>query len=387
MHGFQQRPIHVAINAHLLSGDPSYRSAGVHQYIAHLLTHLPQAGCRVTAFVSPRSAGVHAGASAERLDYWPTRWPTHRPAARVLWEQLAQGRALRAIGADLAHGPVFVGPLVAPCPVVVTVHDLSFLRYPYLFRPANRLYLCLLTRLSVHRARRVIAVSAHAADETAHLLGVERAKMRVVYHGVSPLFRPLPPEEVAAFRARRGLPERFVLFVGTLEPRKNLVRLIEAFARSGADNGTALVLAGARGWYDEEVFATVERRGLSSRVHFPGYVPNDELPLWYNAAEIFAYPSLYEGFGLPVLEAQACGTPVLTSSVSALPEAAGDGALLVDPTDVEAIADGLHRLLTDATLRGVLRQRGLEHAAWFSWPRTAAETVAVYQEAIAGGRE
>ncbi len=382
MHVSQQRPIHVAINAHLLSGDPSYRSAGVHQYIHHLLTYLPQAGCRVTAFVGPRAPV----AQAESLRYRRARWPTHRPAARVLWEQLAQGRALRAVGADLAHGPVFVGPLVAPCPVVVTVHDLSFLRYPHLFRPANRLYLRLFTRLSVRRARRVIAVSAHAAEETARLLGVARGNIRVVYHGVDPIFRPLPPEEVAAFRVRRSLPERFVLFVGTLEPRKNLARLIEAFARAGPDSRTALVLAGARGWYDEEIFAAVERLGLSARVHFPGYVPNDELPLWYNAADVFAYPSLYEGFGLPVLEAQACGTPVLTSSVSALPEAAGDGALLVDPYDVEAIAEGLHRLLTDEPLRETLRRRGLEHAAHFSWPRTAAQTVAVYQEAIAGGR-
>lgn len=382
MHVSQQRPIHVAVNAHLLSGDPSYRSAGVHQYIYHLLTHLPQAGCRVTAFLGPRTPV----AQAESLCYRHTRWPTHRPAARALWEQLAQGRALRAVGADLAHGPVFVGPLMAPCPVVVTVHDLSFIRYPRLFRPANRLYLRLFTRLSVRRARRIIAVSVHTAEETVRLLGVAREKVRVVYHGVDPIFRPLPPEDVAAFRASRGLPDRFVLFVGTLEPRKNLVRLIEAFARSRADAGTVLVLAGARGWYDEEIFATVERLGLSARVRFPGYVPNDELPFWYNAAYLFAYPSLYEGFGLPVLEAQACGTPVLTSSASALPEAAGDGALMVDPHNVEAIADGLHRLLTDETLRGVLRQRGLEHAARFSWPRTAADTVTVYQEAIAGGR-
>lgn len=382
MHGFQQRPIHVAINAHLLSGDPSYRSAGVHQYIYHLLTHLPQARCRVTAFVGPRSAGFPPVLQAVR-----TRWPTQRPVARILWEQLAQGRALRVVEADLAHGPVFVGPLVAPCPVVVTVHDLSFLRYPHLFRPANPFYLRLFTRLSVRRAQRVIAVSAHTAEETVRLLGVAREKIRVVYHGVDPIFRPLAAEEVAAFRARRGLPDRFILFVGTLEPRKNLVRLIEAFARSGVDAETTLVLAGARGWYDDEVFATVERLGLSSRVHFPGYVPNDELPLWYNAARAFAYPSLYEGFGLPVLEAQACGTPVLTSSVSALPEAAGDGALMVDPYDVEAIAGGLRSLLTDETLREVLRQRGLEHAARFSWPRTAAETVTVYQEAIAEGKE
>ncbi len=149
-----------------------------------------------------------------------------------------------------------------------------------------------------------------------------------------------------------GAPEPLRPLRGGPGPRKNLVRLIEAFARSGADRGTALVLAGARGWCDEEIFATVERLGLSSRVHFPGYVPSDELPSGTTPADLFAYPSLYEGFGLPVLEAQACGAPVLTSAASALPEAAGDGALLVDPTDVEAIADGLHRLLTDEPLAG-----------------------------------
>lgn len=377
----QQRSIHVAINAHLLSGDPSYRSAGVHQYISHLLTHLPQAGCRVTAFLGPRSTGVRPGPDLVRA-----RWPTHRPAARILWEQLAQGRALRAVGADLVHGPAFVGPLMTPCPVVITVHDLSFLRYPHLFRPANRLYLSWFTRLSLRRARRVIAVSQHTAEEMVRRLGIGRENIRVVYHGVDTVFHPLPPSEVADFRARRGLPDRFVLFVGTLEPRKNLVRLIEAFARSGTDAGTALVLAGARGWYDKEIFTTVERTGLQERVLFPGYIPNEELPLWYNAARVFAYPSLYEGFGMPVLEAQACGTPVLTSSTSALPEAAGDGALLVDPTDGEAIADGLHRLLTEEALRETLRQRGLAHAARFSWPRTAADTVAVYQEAVGGGK-
>lgn len=376
----QNQPIHVAINAHLMAGDPSYRSAGVHQYIYHLLLYLPQAGCRITAFL-----GATGQLSAPGVAAHSTRWPTHRPAARVLWEQLAQPQALKTVGADLAHAPVYVGPLVAPCHVVVTVHDLSFIRYPHLFRPANRLYLRVFTRLSVRRARRVIAVSRHTAGETVRLLRIPQEKVHVVYHGVDPIFRPRPAEKVESFRRRHGLPERFLLFVGTLEPRKNLVRLIEAFARCRADAGTYLVLAGARGWYDEEIFATVERLGMGDRVLFPGHVPNAELPLWYNAATAFAYPSLYEGFGLPVLEALACGTPVLTSAASSLPEVAGDGALMVDPFCVEEIADGLHRLLTDESLRETVRRRGLENAARFTWPRTAAETVAVYQQALTGG--
>ncbi len=368
--------LHIALNAHLFSGDPSYRSAGVHQYIYRLLLHLPHAGCQVTAFVGPEARPPRA------VNAIQTRWPTYRPAVRVLWEQLVLPILLRHTGADLVHGPVYVVPLATSLPSVVTVHDLSFLRFPHFFRPANRLYLSLFTRLSVHRARRVLAVSSHTAKETEQLLNIPRWKIRVVYHGVDPIFRPLRPEEVAAFRARRGLPERLILYVGTLEPRKNLVRLVQAFARLSDAEGPFLALAGARGWYDEEIFATVERLNLGDRVLFPGYIPNEELPLWYNAARVFAYPSLYEGFGMPVLEALACGTPVLTSTTSSLPEAAGEGALLVDPTDVGAIADGLHRLLTDEALREVLRERGLVHAARFSWARTAEETVALYRQAL-----
>ncbi len=372
--------VHIALDAHLLSGAQSYRSAGVHQYIVHLLEHLPQAGCRVTALLGPQSVPPAANVDVQR-----SRWPTGRPLVRALWEQLCQPAALRRAQVDLVHGPAFVVPLLARCLSVVTVHDLSFLRYPQLFRPANRLYLRTLTRASLHRARRVIAVSAHAAHEITALLGVAAPKIDVVYHGIDPHFRPLPADEIAAFRARRGLPERLLLYLGTLEPRKNLVRLVEAFARLRQPD-LRLVLAGGRGWYDQEIPRRVAELGLADRVIFPGYVPPAELPLWYNAAVAFAFPSLYEGLGMPVLEAQACGTPVLTSNCSALPEAAGDAALLVDPTDVAAIADGLDRLLTDSPTHQSLRQRGLAHAAGFTWTKTAAETVAVYRLALAQGR-
>lgn len=372
---------HVAINAHLLSGRSGYRSAGVHQYIYHLLCHLVQTGdgLRYTALLGKDTLAPHTPIAILR-----SRWPTSRVAVRVLWEQLAQPQVLQRIKADLVHGPVFVGPLLAPCPTVVTIHDLSFIRFPAFFRPGNRLYLTLLTRLSAQRARRLIAVSAHTAAETTRLLGIPAGQIDVVYHGVDPAFRPLPAEQVAAFRQQKGLPERFVLFVGTLEPRKNLARLVEAFARA-RDGRTRLVLAGGRGWLYDELFTKVEALGLSQEIMFPGYVPYGELPMWYNAATILAYPSLYEGFGLPVIEAQACGTPVLTSNTSSLPEAAGDATLMVDPYDVEAISSGLRRLLADESLRSELRGRGLIHARQFSWPRTAQETACVYRRALAKG--
>jgi glycosyltransferase involved in cell wall biosynthesis len=377
---------HVVINAHLLSGRAWYRSAGVHQYIYHLMRHLGQADDRLRYTVLLGEGVPPPGVALTPLQ---SRWPTSRAAVRVVWEQLVQPWVLRRIGADLVHGPVFVGPLFAPCPVVVTIHDLSFIRFPALFRPANRLYLTVLTRLSARRARRLIAVSAHAAAESTQLLGVPPERIDVVYHGVDPSFRPLPADEVVAFRQRRGLPGRFMLFVGTLEPRKNLVRLVEAFARiygriCGNDGRVRLVLAGGKGWLYDELFAKVEALGLGEAVIFPGYVMSDELPLWYNGAAVLAYPSVYEGFGLPVLEAQACGTPVLTSNVSSLPEAAGDAALMVDPYDVEALAAGLNRLLADESLRHDLRERGLAHAKQFSWPHTAQETARVYRRALAG---
>jgi glycosyltransferase involved in cell wall biosynthesis len=182
------------------------------------------------------------------------------------------------------------------------------------------------------------------------------------------------------------LPQRFVLYVGTLEPRKNLGTLIRAFAQvHRQDSSLKLALAGGKGWGYDAIFQAVRESGLAGEVLFPGFVPPDELPLWYGAAAAFAYPSLYEGFGLPVLEALACGAPVVTSDGSSLPEAAGDAALQVDATDVDALAGALGRLLTDAALRADLRQRGLTHAARFTAERMGREMVRVYEQAASAG--
>jgi glycosyltransferase involved in cell wall biosynthesis len=381
MNGTSQRDFHIAINAHLLSGRAWYRSAGVHQYICQLLRHLGQTDCglRYTVLLGEGELPPYGSLTSIR-----SRWPTSRAAVRVAWEHLVQPWVLRRIKADLVHEPVFIAPLLNTCPTVVTIHDLSFIRLPHLFRPANRLYLTVMTRLSARRARRLIAVSAHTAAESAELLGVSVERIDVVYHGVDPTFRPLPKNEVEAFRRQHGLPERFVLCVGTLEPRKNHTRLVEAFARI-YDGRSKLVLVGGKGWHYDALFAKVEALGLNESVIFPGYVMNEELPLWYNAATIFAYPSLYEGFGMPVLEAQACGAPVLTSNAPPLPEAAGDAALMADPCDVEALAANLNRLLTDESSRSELRERGLAHARQFTWARTACETARVYRSALEKG--
>lgn len=378
----QTSSVHVGLSAHLLSTRPSYRSAGINRYIQQLLCALPQAAptWRLTAFIGDSCFVPPSG-----LKVRCSRWPTANPWVRIVWEQAVQPWAAWRERLDLLHALAYVAPVVAACPTVVTVHDLSFVRYPRAFRPLNRLYLTYLTKRSVWRARRVLADSCSTRDDLVRYWQVPAARISVVHAAVEAEYYPLPAREVEERRRRRQLPARFVLYLGTLEPRKNVVAAVEAFARWAArsrDRETWLVIAGARGWYYQQIFARVEALGLADRVLFPGFVPASELPDWYRAATLFIYPSLYEGFGLPPLEAMACGTPVITSNTSSLPEVVGDAALLVDPYDVEAIAEAMARLLADAGLRQRLREAGLARARLFSWERTARETVAAYRLAL-----
>ncbi len=376
------RPIHIGLNAHLLSTSQSYRGAGISWYITHLLRQVAQVSpdfC-YTAFLSD-PAFQASGLTLQR-----SRWATQRPLVRIVWEQLVQPLALRQAKIDLLHALAFVAPLAAACPFVVTVYDLSFLRYPEAFRPFNRWYLHHFTRRSVKQARAVIAISESTRQDVINLLGAPPERVHTIYCGVDEHFRPLPAAEVTAFRAARGLPEQFVLFLGTLEPRKNVAGLIQAYARWRAQEPQAplLVIAGGKGWYYQDIFSLVESLNLTSAVRFADYIPQSELTLWYNAASLFVYPSHFEGFGLPVLEAMACGRPVITSTVSSLPEVAGtDGAaVLVNPADTAALAAAMQRVMADADLRRDMAARSLARAGGFRWEKTARETVEVYRKVM-----
>jgi glycosyltransferase involved in cell wall biosynthesis len=377
---------HVGINGQLLSGAHSYRSAGVSGYIRQLLAHLPAAApdLRLLAF----TPDVDLDAAPRLQQRRSTRWDTQRPLRRILWEQAALPLLARQAQLDLLHGAVNINPALSPCPTVVTVHDLSFMRTPQAFPPMQRAYLHSQVRRSVAAARRVIAVSQATKQDVVDLFGAPADRIDVVYNGVDASFCPAPAGEVEAFRRGAGLPERFILHLGTLEPRKNLPRLVQAFAQVRAHDAgqpaVKLVLAGGRGWDYDAIFAEVARQGLEQEVLFPGYVSDEDLAWWYRAAAVFVYPSLLEGFGLPVLEAMACGAPTVTSNLSSLPEVAGDAALLVDPMSVDALAGALLRLLADADLARELRTRGLAQAARFPWSRTAQETAAVYRRALPG---
>lgn len=380
---------HIALNAHLLSGKPGYRSAGIHGYIDGLLRHLPLITSSIagrspadawafTAFVGGANARTYPGITMRRASF-----DTESPLKRILWEQAIQPFSLLGGGFDLYHALAFASPLLLTRPSVVTIYDLSFIHYPERLSRMRRLYLRLLTPLSVKRARRVIAISHSTAHDLTATLGIPAEKIDVAAPGYDPaIFHRLPTAEIAAFRQSKGLPDRFWLFIGTLEPRKNLNTLIEAYARLDAAHRLPLVIGGGKGWNYAPIFQAVERYGLGEAIRFIGFVPTDELQLWYNCAEVFVYPSVFEGFGLPVLEAMACGTPVIISDATSLPEAAGDAGLTVPPHDIDAWHTALIRARDDENWRQSARERGLIAAARYSWNETARQTLLSYANAL-----
>jgi glycosyltransferase involved in cell wall biosynthesis len=270
-------------------------------------------------------------------------------------------------------------PLVHPPASLVTVHDLGYLHFPQAHPWQQRFYLDLSTRWSVRVSAHVLADSAATKADLVARYGTPPDKVTVAYPGRDETMSPvLDPAEIEAVKARHGIVGDYFLYVGTLQPRKNLARLVKAFAAlkpdaspAPAERRTLLVLAGKRGWLYDDLFKLVSRLGLDGRVLFPGYVPDEDKAALMGGALAFVFPSLYEGFGLPVLEAQACGCPVITSTTSSLPEVAGDGALLVDPRDTRAIAMAMERVASDLALREGLIERGLAHVRQFSWTACA----------------
>jgi glycosyltransferase involved in cell wall biosynthesis len=315
------------------------------------------------------------------------RWVPFKPAAAIAYGWLQQYLFRRQTGrlSDfLVHAPNYILPPWAG-PSVATLHDLSHLHYPQ-HHPRERIrYLERYLPPTLDRASRLIAVSEFVRQEIHQHLSVPLARIVTVHNGVDAAFHPRPAHDTAPVLARHGLePGGYLLSVATLEPRKNLIRLAQAHSRLpvGLCAMKPLVLIGASGWLTEELERYLEPLERADHVRRLGYVPQTDLPLLYAGAFAFAYPSLYEGFGLPVLEAMASGVPVLTSDRSSLPEVVGEAAILVNPEDVEAITAGLERVLTDTDWRFVAIQRGLQQAQCFSWERCIEETVAVYQQAL-----
>jgi glycosyltransferase involved in cell wall biosynthesis len=319
-----------------------------------------------------------------RRDWRVERVRTSR-TGRVAWEQARLPGRLRALGADVLHSTHHTVPLRRMhTKRVVTVHDVTFFRIPGRYTAARRLYMQTMTRASVRVADAVIVPSMAVRDDVLRTLSVDATKVTVVYEAAAERFVRASADAVAGLRKRYLLEAPYVLSVGSLEPGKNRGRLFRAF-RALLDEGMPydLVVAGQPAWKYAEESALVRELGLLPHVKYLGYVPGDDLPALYSGATAFAFPSLYEGFGIPVLEAMACGVPVLTSNISATAEVAGDAAVLCDPESVASIRDGLRRLLSDEALRADYAARGLKRAAEFSWARAAEETWAVYQRVVA----
>jgi glycosyltransferase involved in cell wall biosynthesis len=361
-----------------------HRRAGLGRYAESLARAL--VGCERGGGQAPyalfynRERGIAPLAGLEHL---PTRTVAlgYKPWRMLVWlGQLAHVGFDRLLPqATLFHATEHLLLPMRSVPTVLTVHDLIFRHLPEHHKPLNRWYLNLALPLYCRRATHIIAISQCTQRDLTAAYNLPAEKVTVIHEAADPRFRPQPPDRVAAVRQQYGLPERYILFVGTIEPRKNLTRLLHAFeGLHKADLCDGLVIVGRRGWLYGDFFAELERSPVPEAVFFPGYVPDEELPAIYAGARALAFPSLYEGFGLPALEAMACGTAVACSGTSSLPEVAGDAAVYFDPHSQGSIAEALQRLLSGPHLREELVQRGLERAAEFSWDRVAAETKAVY---------
>ena len=355
---------------------------GIGWSVTRLLGHLLKATSphRFVAFTNLAAEAVQAEfGHPPNLEVVSFQLPTY-----TAWEQVGLPIALARARVDLFHAPLGL-PILCPVPAITTIHDLCFLTQPQTFTPRMRTYFRFALPAAARRAVIVLTVSEASKRALVELLGVPVTKIRVVPQAVAEEFVPVTdPGELRDVLARYRLPAEFLLYVGTLEPRKNVGRLIQACQRLWEQGRLELplVLAGRRGWMSQSIFDAAREAGLGARIIFPGYVARADLPALYSAARLFVYPSLCEGFGLPPLEAMACGTAVVASTATSLPEVLGDAARLVDPLDVDALARAIEEMVGDRALRERLRAAGLARAGTFRWASTAARVLELYDSVL-----
>lgn len=361
------------------------QGAGIGRLVRHLVAALAQADP-----VTPYKLFV-AGATANKLPSVPGanfRWYPTRVSPRWfarLWFRAHLPLPIEAfIGrVKLYHATDFTLPPVLPdTRTILTVHDLSFVRSPETLPPPLIKYLNHAVPYSVRRAHHVLADSQATKDDLIELYGTPEEKITVLLSGVDSHFRPIEDAQtLQAVREKYKIPDQpYIFSIGTVQPRKNYPRLVEALHHLGREfSQVTLVIAGGKGWLNNTLYETIQRLGMEKRVHLIGFADDTDIPALYSGATVTAYPSLYEGFGFPIVESMACGTPVLTSNVSSMPEVAGDAAVMVNPYDVEALSHRLRVLLTDTSLRETLTLRGFQQAQKFTWEKAAQELKAIYE--------
>jgi len=376
--------MHIGIDAHAIGA----RQGGNETYIANLIKSLAEidGDNLYTIYLAD------AGAAAQWREMFKRRYKNF--SVRLLPPPTPLVRVPVYLTYELFRRPVdvlhvqYTAPPFCRVPVVVTIHDLAFERMPETFTRRGSFQLKLTVRRTAKKAARIATVSEYSRQDLLDIYKLSPDKVVVTYNGVESSFTPQPsvPNEAEAVRKRFGVTRDFLLAVGSLQPRKNLVRLIRAYARLRSereDFRPQLVIVGRKLWLASEIFDEVKRQRWADDVILTGYVADEDLPALYRAARAFVYPSLFEGFGLPPLEAMASGTPVVTSDVSSLPEITGDAALLIDPNDERALANALIEIMNNDRLRAELREKGIAQAKKFTWRDAAEKTLRLYQEAYA----
>jgi glycosyltransferase involved in cell wall biosynthesis len=299
----------------------------------------------------------------------------------IFWCNFTLPRQVKETKVDLLHCPAILAPMTCVKPVVFTVHDIYILKHPESFKFWNRELVKRFLPVILKRADRIISISEFTKSEVLEMFpGISADKIDVTPLGVNSNYRVVGEVKKSIVREKYELTKPFLLTVSTIEPRKNLANVLGAFSQISDKIDHELVLVGAYGWKCSDLFELIEELGITNRVRFLGYIDGEDLPVLYNLADIFLYPSLYEGFGLPILEAMASGCPVITSNCSSMPEVAGDAALLVDPLEQDNLAEEIIKLLSDGTLRNDLQAKGLNRVEQFTWRNCAEKTLAVYRK-------
>ncbi len=374
--------MHIAIDAHSVGTG----LGGNETYAVNLIEALAEIDSvnRYTLYVTKKQA----------IERFERRWPNvslrltlpHTPLVRI---PLTLAVELRRRPVDLLHVQ-YTSPPFTPCPVVNTIHDLSFEHLPETFKKRSLRQMRLTIRKSAQTASHIITCSSFSRDDIVKTYKVDADRVTVTPLAPSSIFKPVKdPVRIDKVLGKFGIDSDYILTVGSIQPRKNLPRLINAYAtlcqERRVENLPKLVIAGKRGWLYRETLAAASNSTVKDQIIFTGYVPNEDLSVLYSAAKCFIYPSFFEGFGLPPLEAMRCGTPTITGNRTCLPEVVGDGALLVDPFDEQSILKGIVTVLVDEKLRGQLRERGINRAKSFDWKNTAHQTLKVYEKVYALG--
>lgn len=370
----------IGINARYLQSTRS----GIAQYLYYILLNL-KAVDKNNEYVL--FLGSHKSVSDDIINFGfindVSKLSTTNQILKIAWQHFYLPCRIKNLRIDVFHEPTFIAPFFKQCPTVITVHDVAYKLLPDCFTFRNRLYLEQLMQRSIDTSDMVIAISENTKKDIMLNYKIKEEKIKVVYGAADEAFHPLTEsreEKSAQIKAKYGITDNFILTVSLISPRKNMVNLIRAFKKLKQKDkiNYQLVIVGKKGWLFKEVFEEAAASGYEKDIIFCDFVPRDDLVMLYNATDVFVYPSLYEGFGLPLVEAMACDCPVVASNLSSIPEVCFGAALLINPHDPVEIADAIFRILTDSPLRKALVEKGRRRVGMFSWKRAAEETIRIY---------